>query len=116
MIVHWMQCLGDQWCGLFDLDLNHSHFNNLSGVYIIWHGGPDAKVVYVGQGNIRERIVAHRTEPEITKYRANRLYVTWTSLPEDYRDGVERYLTDKWYPLVGVEHPRVTPIQVNSPW
>lgn len=115
MILNWMKCIGDQWCNFFELDLNHSHFNDLEGVYIIWHGAP-AAVVYVGQGEIRERIAAHRVESEITQYKTHGLYVTWAPVLEIYRDGVERYLVDEWYPLVGANHPQVMPVKVNSPW
>jgi len=32
------------------------------------------------------------------------------------RDGVERYLTDHWKPVVGDRCPVAAPIEVNSPW
>ena len=44
------------------------------------------------------------------------LRVTWASVPAAQRDGVERYLADKWGPLVGDAHPDVEAIAVNSPW
>jgi len=46
MILNWIKCGGDQWCDFFNLNLNHSHFDNIEGVYIIWHGAPRAAVVY----------------------------------------------------------------------
>lgn len=116
MILNWIKCSGDQWCDFFNLNLNHSHFDNLEGVYIIWHGAPGPAVVYVGQGIIRERIRTHRIETAILRYRTNGLYVTWAPVAATYRDGVEKYLIDGWHPLVGDIHPLVAPIEVNSPW
>lgn len=83
---------------------------------MIWHGAPNPAVVYVGQGNIRERILAHRDESAITQYRGNGLYVTWAPVLPTDRDGLERYLAERWNPLVGRAYPQITPIQVNSPW
>lgn len=116
MILNWIKCSGDQWCDFFNLNLNHSHFDNLEGVYVIWHGAPNPAVVYVGQGNIRNRILAHRTEATILRYRINGLYVTWAPIASTYRDGVERYLAERWPPLVGENHPLVESIVVNFPW
>lgn len=116
MILSWIKCTGDQWCDFFNLNLNHPHFDTLEGVYIIWHGAPNPLVVYVGQGNIRERILTHRSESVITKYKNSGLYVTWASVSSTYRDRVERYLTERWHPLVGGRQPHAAPTPVNSPW
>ena len=116
MKLNWTKCTGDQWCDFFNLNLNHPHFDNLEGIYIIWHGAPNPAVVYIGQGSIRNRILAHRTENSISRYKANGLFVTWAPLNAIYRDGVERYLAEKWHPLVGDAHPSTAPITVNGPW
>lgn len=87
------------------------------GVYIIWHSGNPARVVYVGQGDIAARIKAHRNRADINSYaRHGNLHVTWASVPSHQKDGVERYLANVWNPLVGDAHPDVMPIAVNSPW
>lgn len=115
--LEWMRCWGDVWCKLNLVNLNHEYFHkDVSGVYIIWHGGPDPKVVYVGQGNIKDRIAKHRVDPEIQRYEHLELYVTWAPVPEESQDGAEAYLADKWDPLVGERHPDALPIKVNSPW
>ena len=111
-----MKCVGDLWCNFYNLNLNHPHFNDLEGIYIIWRGAPNPAVIYIGQGNIKQRIFVHRNEPAITRFGQNELFVTWASVPTSYRDGIERYLADIWNPLVGSQHPNVSPISVNSPW
>ena len=87
------------------------------GVYIIWHGGNPGQVVRVGQGDIADRLGAHRNDSEILAYaKRGILRVTWAAVSAAQRDGVETYLADQWPPLVGDAFPRATPIAVNSPW
>ena len=115
--LDWTQCYGNVWCKLNFVNLDHEHFDNEPrGVYIIWHEGLNSAVVYIGQGNIKERIAEHRNDPEIQEYEYLDLYVTWAVVQEDYRDGVEAYLADVWKPIVGMRHPQASPIEVNSPW
>lgn len=114
--LKWFTCGNDgHWCSLEKLDLQTV---TESGVYIIWHTGNPGRVVYVGQGDpISGRLSSHRNNPAITAYKMyGDLKVTWASVPESQRDGVERYLADKWSPLVGDAHPEASPIEVNSPW
>ena len=116
MKIKWKKCVGDVWCMLNYVKLDHQHFDNMAGVYMIWHGGATPKVVYVGQGNIRERLKYHRNHQEVQNYKNEDLYVTWAKVEEHHRDGVEAYLSEQWQPLVGSRHPDVDPILVNSPW
>ena len=52
MNVEWVKCQGDVWCSLATVNLQHSHFDGLEGVYIIWHAGDTPATVRVGQGII----------------------------------------------------------------
>ena len=75
--------------------------------------------MYVGQGNIKERLAAHRKNPEIFLYGDildTDLYVTWATVDRRYCDAVEAYLADKWDPKIGEHHPQAPHIEVNSPW
>ena len=104
---------------MMKLDWQKIFNGNDEGVYIIWYGTPrHGRVVYVGQGNITERLSEHRSNPEITRHdnQHNRLFVFWAFVEEDYRDGVERYLADRFAPLVGKMHPTDDAIRVNTPW
>ena len=114
--LNWTKCEGQVWCSLLTLNLAHLHFNNLEGVYVIWHGGSNPRTVYVGQGNIRDRLTFHRNDPHILQYAAHGLFVTWARVDVQYRPGIERYLADSLHPLQGVQHPRVAPVYVNFPW
>ena len=119
--LNWVRCQDDTWCKLDSVDLAHEYFNNMQGVYIIWVGGEEPQVVvYVGQGNIKERLTEHRKNPEIFLYGdilGTDLYVTWATVARQDRDAIEAYLADKWDPKVGERHPQTTPhLEVNSPW
>ena len=116
MIVNWTKCgNGGNWCPLETLNLDT--VGDVSGVYIIWHEGNPARVVRVGQGNIKDRLCAHRKDKAIVAYRASGiLRVTWAYVAWGQMDGVERHLANYWHPLVGDAFPDVLPIAVNSPW
>ena len=55
--VNWTMCEGDpvQWCNLVLLDVNSIIEDE--GVCIIWHGGPQPRVVRAGRGQRRARKV-----------------------------------------------------------
>jgi hypothetical protein len=89
---------------------------NANGVHVIWHGGPKPWTVRVGQGNVCERLTAHRVDSAISAYRPLGLFVTWATVPSYEKDGVERFLADELRPLIGDRHPDVRPIPVNLPW
>lgn len=114
--LFWNKCQGEVWCKLNAVNLEHPHFNNMNGVYIIWHGGPSAKTVYVGRGFIRERLNAHRNDPRIQNYSSLGLYVTWASVYAHNQEAVELFLANQLKPIVGERHPSVNPLAVNLPW
>ncbi len=116
MTVAWLKCVGDAWCELNNLNLSHSHFNNLEGVYIIWHGGQNPATVYVGQGNIRDRLSEHRGNANIQAFGSLGLFVTWAEIPVASRGGVEKFLAEYLRQKVGTVHPLALPIPVNLPW
>lgn len=113
MNLLWGTC-GDNgsWCGFLAVNLAHSYFDGKEGVYIIWQGkGP---IIKVGQGNLRDRLSAHRREQEIIVF--DNLFVTWAVVPAQNRDGVECYLANRLNPRIGRVFPNVVPIEVNLPW
>ena len=116
MALRWIKCQGDGWCKLNAVNLQHEHFDNAGGVYMIWHGGKKPAVVYVGQGNIRDRLRFHRNNQKVQNYANIDLFVTWALVGSARRSGVEAYLAAQWRPLAGQDHPDGTPIEVNSPW
>ena len=115
LTVQWIKCDdGKCWCPFETVNLDGVTAN---GVYVIWHQGNPARVVYIGQGDVADRIAAHRLNPEVANYSANgTMRVTWAAVASAHQDGVERYLADRYPPLVGVAHPNVEPIAVNGPW
>lgn len=112
--LNWIKSTSGHWLSFKTVNLDKV---TADGVYIIWYTGNPGKVVYVGQGDVANRINAHRNRSDINSYaRYGSLYVTWASVPANLKDGIERHLADKWHPQVGDAHPDVAPIAVNSPW
>jgi hypothetical protein len=112
--VVWGKCTNGTWCKLNTLDLSSKAIDG-KGVYIIWHGGAKRRVVYVGQGDIKARLSAHRDDRRIQAYAGSVLYVTWAKVDVGNRDGVEAYLAKRYDPLVGERRPEAAPISVNLP-
>lgn len=115
MNVTWFKCKSGSWCKFDSLNLNTV---DEKGVYVIGYKSASDSIytIYVGQGDIAERLSDHRTDERITTYRGKgTLYTTGANVPTSYRDGVKRYLADRLSPLVGSRHPDVAPISVNLP-
>ena len=114
-----MKCQGSVWCALNAVNLEHGHFENMAGVYVIWHGryeGTEPAVVFIGTGNIKDCILQRRKDKRVQKFEPHGLYVTWAPVPKGKRNGVARYLTEIWKPVAS-EHPGNVPrVEVNSPW
>ena len=112
--LQWITCdRNTAWCALEMVDLSRV---NVSGVYIIWHEGKPGRVVRVGQGDIAERLSAHRRDAAVLRYRQNgTLRVTWAAVPAAQLNGVERYLADWLKPLVGGGFPIAAPIPFQFP-
>lgn len=116
MNLNWIKCEGNVWCSLLNLNLNHPHFENLAGVYIIWHGGTQPATVYVGRGIISARLTQRREDGEILKFSHHGLFVTWAQVDAYSQPGVERFLAERLNPKVGERHPDNPTIVVNFPW
>lgn len=110
----WVKAKSGDWLSLNTFNLDG--VNTTMGVYIIWHGGNEPKVVRVGQGDIADRLACHREDSEVQAYAHLGLMVTWAAVSAREADGIERYLADEWKPLVGDRWPAANPIRVNSPF
>ena len=105
----------ERWCSLFDLPLQHNHFDDLEGVYVVWHHGIDP-VLSVGHGRIRDELMRIVKDAAVrSKHEEQGLFVTWAAIPAEQRDGVEGYLTKMLNPSIQGERTSVTAIQVNLP-
>jgi hypothetical protein len=114
LTVYWVKSTTGAWLSLARVDLSNTR---TQGVYIIWHGGNPGRVVRVGQGDIADRLTAHKSDTEVLGYgRFGELFVTWADVSGWSLDGVERHLADRWKPLIGDRFPNAVPIAVNSPW
>ena len=116
LYLEWGKCTEGQWCLLRSLNLQHPVFAGLQGVYIIWHGGIEPRVVYVGQGAIAERLGMHRTDPNILQYAYQGLAVTRSAVPRSQMDGVESFLVAVLEPSENKQVPSVPHVSVNLPW
>ena len=109
--LNWVKCQNDNWCPFTTVELGNV---TAKGVYVIWKPGNPGRVIRVGQGDIAARLKTHRSDSEISKH-GHDLLVTWASVAAQYRDGVERFLAERYSPVVGEAFPNVAQIVVNLP-
>lgn len=112
----WIKCQGEVWCKLNAVRLEHEHFNNRHGVYLIWHGGPAPATLKVGHGLIRDRLTQERTNPEVQKFDNLGLFATWAAVPNEQIDGVLAFLAQKLNPIIKNPITPAVAIEVNVPW
>ncbi|MBI2063984.1 MAG: hypothetical protein HYT65_03280 [Candidatus Yanofskybacteria bacterium] len=102
---------------LMTLDVAGQHFDDMVGIYVIWHGGSYPWTVRVGQGVVRDRLGKHRIDPDILKYKDLGLNVSWVKVgSQDERDNIEAYLANVLDPKVGKRFPDKSGKPVNAPW
>jgi len=94
--INWIKCENENWYDFLKVNVAHKHFNSLNGVYIIWS---NKVAVRLGSGVIKERIIDHRDNSQITKY--PNLKITWAKVSINQIVGVEKYLSDILNPAVG---------------
>lgn len=110
MQVKWVKSTSDEWLNLSRVNLSNV---NVRGVYVIWQGS--AKVVRVGQGDIKSRLTEHRQNNIIMRHAvAGKLFVTWATAPAHMLDGIERFLAEEYLPIEGERFPEAHPIAVNK--
>ena len=113
--VSWVKCDGSSWCPFRNVNLANVTGD---GVYLIWEPSTNT-AVYVGQGNIAERIAAHRQNDGFRSFEGRTwqgLLVTWAYISDlGTRLGVEQYLADQYNPKLGERHPAGQAIEVNLP-
>jgi hypothetical protein len=106
---------GQQWCDLYRVPVTHEHFNDVAGVYVIWHNGRNP-VLRVGQGYIRTELSTLKLDPRIRSIAADSpVFASWAQIQRALRDGVERYLIEMLGPQIVIDVPKAEPIEVNLP-
>ncbi len=88
-LLQWTRCEGNVYCTLLRVDISDQDGD---GVYIIWNG-TSGQAIYVGQGDIKERLVSHRGSDLVHTYGYEALLVTWAFVSDlEERLSIERYL------------------------
>ena len=111
LTVKWAKYKKQGWCKLNTLNLEQV---KSFGVYIIWKPQSKNSVIRIGQGNISDQLQTLRNNPNIAQFGDN-LLVTWASVPEKYRDGVERYLYEQYSPVSVEKITNSRLVYVNMP-
>lgn len=114
MKVLWIKCILQSRCRLALINLKNEHFNNLTGVYVIWCGNNVNKIIRVGQGVIRDELMKMKTDETLNRYGPD-LFVTWADVPPESLNGVEAFLCSRLKPAVNRNLEFHDFISVNLP-
>ena len=115
--ANWIKCQSGNWCSFLTVNLEHHHFVSMNGVYIVWHGGQDARVVVVGNGHIATQLRQQRSNPKVLGYVTHGLFVTWARVSEGHQAGAVNFLNERYSPLISTRVPGVRePVTVDTPW
>ncbi len=113
--LQWIKSIDNKWLDFSRLDLKQV---SGQGVYVIWHGGPNPKVVRVGKGDLATRFLRHRQNSRLMWYATQgKLLITWAEVnSQAHQDGIETYLTRLLSPVLADHPANALPIQVRSPF
>jgi two-component system cell cycle response regulator len=116
--IEWEKCKRGTWCNLSELDLDHEHFNDMEGVYVLWQGEENPVALRVGHGLIKECLAKEQNDEDLLAYLQNGIYVTWAKVDRRFSGGIVRYIKDILQPELDSSPPDAEPIKINipSPW
>lgn len=120
MDPNWAKSARGRFHRLIRLDPEAEGLSGLGGVYVIWHAGIRPEWVFVGHTDDLASTFHHvGRDSDIMGFEINGgLYVSWSLIREEYRDGVVRHLHDTLKPLVAnvaVARMDVPPVPVIAP-
>ncbi|MFP4369168.1 MAG: hypothetical protein ACOC2K_02405 [Bacteroidota bacterium] len=116
MKVEWYRCTGWVWCNLYRLDIEHEYLDDLHGVYVIWAGENERKVLKVGRGYIREELKEMKNDLAIQAFSHHGVFVSWAEVSGFTQGGVELFLNNVLSPAISEDTPKALPIKINLPW
>ena len=111
----WQRCTGSMYCNFRSVNLQHEHFNQLAGVYVVWSAGEPRVVQRVGRGNIRDQLTALRARTDLPPAE-QQLQVTWARVPESLQASVVEYLSAQLAPRLGAAAAGGAATPVNLPF
>jgi hypothetical protein len=114
MNVLWIKCILQSRCRLSLINLNNEHFDNLTGVYVIWCRDGLNNTVKVGKGIIRDELFKIKNDKSLLQYGPD-LFATWAEIPRDSLEGVEAFLCGKLHPAVSNGIKCLDLVDVNLP-
>jgi hypothetical protein len=106
------------WTKGFELNSAKLEALKANGVYIVYQAGNPPSTIFVGKGDIAQRLREIKTDQRFESYRrAGTLLVTYASVPAQSQEGVEKHLAKLLAPKIDERRPEsVEEIAVNLPF
>lgn len=82
------KCAAGTYFILLKLDLEHKHFDEMEGVYVIWCGDPNPVALRVDYGYIRNCLANGSNDKDALPYEQDEIYVIWGKVDRQFCGGV----------------------------
>jgi len=120
LTIQWAKTKTGKFRRLPFLDLNRERLDNLSGVYVVWHGGTKPGWVYVGMtDDLHMDLLDIKENKDVIAYDVRGgLFVTWQVFPKSQRAGIFAFLSKVLQPEIRnpeAETVKADPIKVLPP-
>lgn len=105
--IEWQRDERGYYYRLLRLRPGEAGLARVGGVYVLWSRGVHPKWIYVGAtGDLGAAIGQARDTPEILAFEGRgSVYVSWSQIKPEYRDGVALYLRNTLTPEIGKVFP-----------
>ena len=114
--VKWERTDQCYWHELMKINFSNPLYKRLHGVFIVWHGGSNPRVLFIGHGKIAKELEKVSFKREIKEFVQLGLYVTWAQFKPEHMKGVHRFLNDKLRPMLSMCKIEDHQIYVNLPF
>ena len=114
--VKWERTDQCYWQELMKLDFSEPSNKRLQGVFIVWHGSSNPRVIYIGHGHIFKELEKVSCKREVKQFVQLGLFVTWAKIKPELMTGVHRFLNDKLRPTLSMCKIEDHQIYVNLPF
>ena len=100
--VPWHRDANGYYPRLLPLHPSEEGLDQVGGVYMLWHRGVEPQWIYIGATNdLGESLSRARDAEMILDFETRGgIYVTWTPIKTEYRDGVVNFLRHTLHPLL----------------
>ena len=105
--IKWRQSARGEFYRLMMMEQDEIEaMRGLGGVLVMWHGGISPAWIYAGQtDDMADTLMRLKRNQNVRQYEVNGgIFVTWSPIVSEFRDGVVNYLVMKTIPMINSDY------------